>query len=239
MTFWYLEMCAAIAEGDIGRVFEVIKVLRFSFWGAGATNYGNEMLEMACNFLYEFPPALQDAVLNNYLVNTTGLLGHWLELDLLQEHFNFWIKRLFNSKSHSFDSKHLSESVGLNIHGFSAVRDQFPRLFGFKKNDGTHKKADTTNDLNALGVHYRDDKIMEYIPGRNGHVVPNEYTTGFDILAGGKLEEFLERTTRNGHSVQPEHEPVPGDEERLPANPITSGTRGVTNLTQFSIGDSE
>jgi hypothetical protein len=25
MTFWYLEMCAAIAEGDIGRVFEVLK----------------------------------------------------------------------------------------------------------------------------------------------------------------------------------------------------------------------
>jgi hypothetical protein len=55
MTFWYLEMCAAIAEGDIGRVFEVLKVclllsilracmlirmqvLRFSFWGAGSTN---------------------------------------------------------------------------------------------------------------------------------------------------------------------------------------------------------
>ncbi|KAJ6557658.1 hypothetical protein B0H19DRAFT_867149, partial [Mycena capillaripes] len=85
MTFWYLKMCAAIAEGDIGRVFEV---LRFSFWGAGSTNYGNEMLELACNFLYDFPPALQLAVLNNYLANTTGLLGHWLELDLLQEHFN-------------------------------------------------------------------------------------------------------------------------------------------------------
>lgn len=26
VTFWYLELCAATAEGDIGRVFEVIKV---------------------------------------------------------------------------------------------------------------------------------------------------------------------------------------------------------------------
>jgi hypothetical protein len=32
MTFWYLEMCAAIAEGDIGRVFEVLKAcLRLVF----------------------------------------------------------------------------------------------------------------------------------------------------------------------------------------------------------------
>jgi hypothetical protein len=26
ITFWYLEMCAAAAEGDIGRIFEIIKV---------------------------------------------------------------------------------------------------------------------------------------------------------------------------------------------------------------------
>ncbi len=26
ITFWYLELCASIAEGDIGRVFEVLKV---------------------------------------------------------------------------------------------------------------------------------------------------------------------------------------------------------------------
>ncbi|KAJ6503193.1 hypothetical protein C8R47DRAFT_1249402 [Mycena vitilis] len=225
MTFWYLEMCAAVADGDIGRVFEVVKVLRFSFWGAGSTNYGNELLELACNFLYEFPPALQEAILNNYLANTTGLLGHWLELDLLQEHHNFWIKRLFNSKSHSFDSKHLSEAVGLNTHGFSAIRDQFPGQFGFKKNAGTHKKADTTNDLNALGVHYREDQIMQYIPGRNGH--------GSD----GKLAQFLERTTRAGGSVQPENEPVIPEEERLPSNPITSGARGVIHLSQFTVGD--
>ncbi|KAF7334169.1 hypothetical protein MVEN_02323000 [Mycena venus] len=49
----------------------------------------DEEEELACNFLYEFPLALRNAILNNYLVNTTGLLGHWLELDLLQEHYNF------------------------------------------------------------------------------------------------------------------------------------------------------
>ncbi|KAJ7660020.1 hypothetical protein B0H14DRAFT_3701557 [Mycena olivaceomarginata] len=229
MTFWYLEMCAAIAEGDIGRVFEVLKVLRFSFWGAGSTNYGNEMLELACNFLYDFPPALRHAVLNNYLVNTTGLLGHWLELDLLQEHFNFWIKRLFNSKSHNFDSKHLAEAVGLNIHGISFIRDRFPSIFGFRKNQGKHKNADTTNDLNALGFHYRDDRIMQYLPGRNGH-----------ILDGGKLDDFLERTTRNGASVQPENDSdiSQDDEGRLTANPITSGAGGIMDLTQFNLGDS-
>ncbi|KAL1660419.1 hypothetical protein GGF50DRAFT_118975 [Schizophyllum commune] len=85
VTLWYLELCAATAEGDIGRVFEIIKFLRFSFWGAGSTNYGNELFELACNFMAEFPPKLRDAILDNYLVNPSGRPGHWLELDLLQE----------------------------------------------------------------------------------------------------------------------------------------------------------
>ncbi|KAJ6572246.1 hypothetical protein B0H19DRAFT_1231773 [Mycena capillaripes] len=149
-------------------------------------------------------------------------------------------KASFNSKSHDFDSKHLAEAVGLNIHGISSIRDRFPGIFGFKKNQGKHKDADTTNDLNALGVHYRYDRIMQYIPGRNGHVVPNEFYAGFDILDGGKLEEFLERTTRNSASVQPENdaEPLQDDEGRIPANSITSGAGGILDLTQFILGDS-
>ncbi|KAJ6559001.1 hypothetical protein B0H10DRAFT_1651020, partial [Mycena sp. CBHHK59/15] len=88
VTLWYMEISAATAEGDIGRVFEVLKLLRFSFWGAHSTKYGNELLELACNFLYEISEDLITAVLNNYLVNPSGRSGHWFELDLLQEHFN-------------------------------------------------------------------------------------------------------------------------------------------------------
>ncbi|KAJ7747542.1 hypothetical protein B0H16DRAFT_1320335 [Mycena metata] len=110
VTLWYLELCAAIAEGDIGRVFEVIKVCpAILLLGGRSTNYGNELLELACNFLYEWSGDLRWTVLENYLVNPTGRHGYWLELDLLQEHFNFWIKSLFNSKSHDFDGKHLSQ----------------------------------------------------------------------------------------------------------------------------------
>jgi hypothetical protein len=39
---------------------------------------------------------------------------------------------------------------------------------------------------------------MQYLPGHNGHVVSNKFYAGFEILDGGKLDEFLEHTTRNG-----------------------------------------
>ncbi|KAH9931770.1 hypothetical protein B0H21DRAFT_836229, partial [Amylocystis lapponica] len=165
-TFWYREFCESVAEGDIGRTLEVIKLLRFSFWGAGSTNYGNELLEMACNLLKEFPPDLRTALLNNYLVNPSGVPGHWHELDLLQEHFNFWIKRLFNSKSLDFDSKFLKEAVSLNLRGFNTLRDRLTELFGIGKRSGRHTNASIIADLNALGFHYHSHHILRYRRGR-------------------------------------------------------------------------
>ncbi|KAJ3505619.1 hypothetical protein NMY22_g17517 [Coprinellus aureogranulatus] len=180
-TFWYLELCAATAEGDIGRL------LRFSFWGAGSTNYGNEMLELACNFLYEFSEGLKTAIMNNYLVNPSGRLGHWFELDLLQEHFNFWLKRLFNAKSHSFDSRHLSEAVGLNIGGFSLLRDTFPSIFGLRKNKPAHTDPAKHTDINRLGEHYRTDNILIHKSGRTQpYEVINEFGKGYEILELGR-----------------------------------------------------
>ena len=44
---------------------------------------------MAASFLTEYPPPLRIAIMNNYLVNPSGLAGHWHEIDLLQEHFNY------------------------------------------------------------------------------------------------------------------------------------------------------
>ncbi|KAF8150291.1 hypothetical protein K438DRAFT_1779079 [Mycena galopus ATCC 62051] len=142
VTLWYMELCMATAEGDIsflrniGRAhfFSVFStmLLRFSFRGAGSTNYGNELLELTCSFLYKFSADLITTVLNNDLINPSGRIRHWLELDLLQEHFNFWIKCLFNATSHDFDSKHLSEAVGLNIASISKLRETFPGLFGLK-----------------------------------------------------------------------------------------------------------
>lgn len=92
-------------------LIDFFQFLRFSFWGAGCNNYGNELLELACNFLAEFPEDLKKIIFENYLVNPSGRRGHWFELDLLQEHFNFWLKRLFNTKTTSFEAHHLSVNV--------------------------------------------------------------------------------------------------------------------------------
>ncbi|KAJ6544427.1 hypothetical protein B0H19DRAFT_1380669 [Mycena capillaripes] len=237
VTFWYLELCAAIAEGDIGRVFEIIKVLRFSFWGAGSTGYGNELLELACNFLYEWSEDLRLTVLENYLVNPTGKIGHWLELDLLQEHFNFWIKALFNSKSHDFDGKHLSEAVGLNIAGISKLREHFPGLFGLKKNGQKHRDVVAVDDINRLGAHFRQEHILEWESGRDQpYVVGNEFSEGVHTLDSGTLKAFLARTMSGGDVHVNDLESNGEEEEDLePPCPATV-IEGVMDLGKFITG---
>jgi hypothetical protein len=183
--------------------------------------------------LLEFPPALKMAILNSYLVNPSGLRGHWLELDLLQEHFNFWIKRLFNSKSHDFDARHLAEAVSLNISGFSALRDRFLGLFGAKKNSHRHTDASKRDDIDALGVHYRHDKILSFISKRDQvYSVQDEFAAGYDILSGGQLRTFLDRTIGGEFNVDDSSLATENDDERAPANPIIS-LNGVMGIDLF------
>ncbi|KAK7695975.1 hypothetical protein QCA50_000615 [Cerrena zonata] len=237
MTFWYREFCASIAEGDPGRTHEIIKVLRFSFWGAGATNYGNELLELACNFLKEYSSDLKTAHLNNWLVNPSGLPGKWHELDLLQEHFNFWLKRLFQKKTMDFDSNFLKECIGLNLSGFGQLRGTFTQIFELTKISGKHTPANTQNDINRLGRHYREADILSFCPGRKQpYEVPNEFGEGIAKLHDGQLQVFLDRTLHGlGEGIETNNSPnskAEFDEVMPPPNPIIM-ENGMTSLSRF------
>ncbi|KAJ7069168.1 hypothetical protein C8F01DRAFT_1245377 [Mycena amicta] len=213
-------------------------LLRFGFWGAGSTNYGNELLELACNFLYEFPEDLKAAVFNNYLVNPSGRAGSWHEPDLLQEHFNFWIKHLFNSKSHDFDGKHLSEAVGLNIAGISRMRELFPGMFGLKCNGQKHRKADTAHDLNKLGMHYRDDQVLLFRAGRTHMQIPdNDFDGRINKLLDGQLKKFLDRTTHGGpvNNTDDTNFETGTQVAEVPTNPMTV-CDGTMDISEFVMG---
>lgn len=174
------------------------------------------------------------------MVNPTGRIGHWLELDLLQEHFNFWIKALFNSKSHDFDGKHLSEAVGLNIPGISKMRERFPGLFGLKKNGQNHRNIAAIDDINRLGLHFREEHILQWESGRNQpYVVGNEFAEGVSTLSNGTLKNFLARTTSGG-SVQVEGsdgDSDNGEDDGLEQPPCPSTfIEGVLGLGEFITG---
>src|ERR1700753_4042142 len=130
------------------RIFDnFLQVLRFTFWGSRATNYGNELLEHAALFIHVYPKRLREALLNNWLVNTSGETGRWHELDLLQEHLNFWIKVFFNSRNSDFGSSFLQKVVSLNIPGFSQFCTHLQDAMGMTSVSGYHFNPNMRSDI--------------------------------------------------------------------------------------------
>ncbi len=155
--------------------------------------------------MFEFPPSLCTAILNNFLVNPSGRPGHWHELDLLQEHFNFWLKRLFNTKSLDFESSFLREVVGLNLSGFCDMRDFMFEIFGLRGPGKSHTDTDNYADINSLGDHYRRDGVLVFHVGREQpYHVENDYSLGYEKLQNGQLQTFLDRTAADRSSVNDE-----------------------------------
>jgi hypothetical protein len=102
------EFTDSIKAGDSGRIVLVVKLLALSFRGNGRSKYAYEMLHLIHNLTHVWPEPIRYAnfdnfqyvliclyrtiVLNNWLVNPTGNPFSWVEIDLMQEHMNFWIK---------------------------------------------------------------------------------------------------------------------------------------------------
>lgn len=91
-TLILLAFCAAVKAGDTGCMRLIHRFWLFSFWGAGSFNYGLESFFLEQNLRFEWTPAMCDAFLDNWLMNTKGRKNCWVEVDLVQEHQNFWIK---------------------------------------------------------------------------------------------------------------------------------------------------
>ncbi|KAE9393249.1 hypothetical protein BT96DRAFT_829549, partial [Gymnopus androsaceus JB14] len=105
-SFW-IEAAYAIAEGDIGCIWEIMKIFMFIFAGGGNNNYINLLIEMYCLFQYKSSKDLKDAIWNNWLVNVTGELGKWIPNDLLQEHYNQWLENIIKKQGGNFDNDFL------------------------------------------------------------------------------------------------------------------------------------
>jgi hypothetical protein len=140
--------------------------LRFSFWGAGASNYGKELIELAALFIHVFTKEEREALLNNWLVNPSGRSHGWHELDLLQEHLNFWIKVFFNRRNSTFGANFLSSVVTPNITGFSRLRTFLEHLIGISSTTGYHHKPSKVEDIIMLAARHEQDDIFTFHPGR-------------------------------------------------------------------------
>ncbi|KAJ7764572.1 hypothetical protein DFH07DRAFT_867253 [Mycena maculata] len=91
------EFMDSFEAGDSRRIILVVKLLALSFRGNGRSKYAYEMLHLIHNLTHVWPKPIRDIVLNNWLVNPTGNPFSWVEVDLMQEHMNYWIKTIYQA----------------------------------------------------------------------------------------------------------------------------------------------
>ena len=160
-----------------------MKWLQIYFFSVRLTNYGNELLQQAHDFWWNLPTATQMAIFHDYLVNPSGLPGHFHKWDLLQEHLNFWLKQVFNRWKNAFDSCFLREVVSLNIIDLKDLLQSFMGMIGLAKVHLGCTQTDIEADINLLGALYLQESQHLYI---TNHTQTTTCVDGF-VLGGEKL----------------------------------------------------
>ncbi|KAJ7802677.1 hypothetical protein B0H13DRAFT_1931731, partial [Mycena leptocephala] len=82
----------AIKKGDSGRIVLILKQFTFTYRSNGRTKYTHEMLHILHNILNVWSDELRHVILHNWVLNPTSKLDVFVEVNLVQEHLNLWIK---------------------------------------------------------------------------------------------------------------------------------------------------
>ncbi|KAF8173450.1 hypothetical protein BJ912DRAFT_1024853 [Pholiota molesta] len=188
----------AIKSGDSGLVILVLKQWVFSYRGNGRTKYAHEMLHLFHNLTHVWTKNLR----YNWLLNPTGKANAFVEIDLVQEHLNFWIKRVYKAEggSHSWDWLALvSPCVDILRKLATKINAELGAQQGSK-----HTVPDLSNDLATLMEVLKEHNVYEIIHGRNvdaeDHAVPDVISVGLAQLSHGNstnpIAEFNEQFER-------------------------------------------
>ncbi|KAJ7768856.1 hypothetical protein B0H16DRAFT_1307593 [Mycena metata] len=188
------EFTDSIKAGDSGRIVLVLKLLALSFRGNGRSKYAYEMLHLIHNLTHVWPKPICAIVLNNWLVNPTGNPFSWVEVDLMQEHMNFWIKTIYQAHG----SAASWEWLGMVAPCVTALRHLSTSITQILGSDqGTkHEPADLSTDIKLLMKSLAEHDVYK-MKGRvfaegDGSPTPDVIAAGVEQLADSSSNPLVE-----------------------------------------------
>ncbi|EJD47860.1 hypothetical protein AURDEDRAFT_30600, partial [Auricularia subglabra TFB-10046 SS5] len=199
-----------VKGGRSGHLVLTIKALLLSFKGGGHPKYAIEMLHLLHNILHVWPKALRDLVLNNWLVNPTGTPDGFVSLDLMQEHLNFWIKRVYAAHGSNASWDWLAK-ISPCIDLLRKLANHMNAMLGSRQGK-KHCPADLARDIDLLLESLTDHGVYIKKPGRrvdaDDSPTVDLTTRGLEMLTNGAkstLGEFNETfaTLQRRNKVRP------------------------------------
>lgn len=148
---------------------------------------------MFCKVEYEFPGSLRTALFNNWLVNLSGRKDGFIELDLMQEHFNLWLEELAQYKGKEFSDPWYRLVISMHVHHFLRLKEEMEKMVALVPRRKGHTEPHLDNEFREVLRAFRERDIHRFHPGRDlGLRSPDHFAEGVLELRKGKLAGFLE-----------------------------------------------
>ncbi|KAJ7725278.1 hypothetical protein DFH07DRAFT_783025 [Mycena maculata] len=191
---WWIIADHAVPDGEIGRIWEIMKIWIFSFCGSANRNYTNYLLETYCLHRYEASKDFSNAIFNNSLINPHG--RRYIECDWIQEDYNKWLEEMVERKGGDFDDHFYRHTLAPNVMEFLHMKSNMESSFKLKPRGKTHGAPHLQNEFQQLLRMHKEDQRHLYRPGRTmGHASINFYAQGNEKLEESQIDKFIREST--------------------------------------------
>ncbi|KAJ7206570.1 hypothetical protein GGX14DRAFT_568125 [Mycena pura] len=174
------EFADAIKAGDSGRIVLILKLFAFTYRGNGRTKYAHEMLHVLHNIVNVWSDGLRHTILHNWLLCPTNKTNAFVEVDLVQEHLNLWIKRIYKADgdAHSWD---WLAFVSPCVDVLRRLATSMNRDLGSRQGN-KHTIPDFDNDIHCLMASLTEHEV--YVQ-KEGRVLDDDEMPAPDVLSAG------------------------------------------------------
>ncbi|KAK6988318.1 hypothetical protein R3P38DRAFT_3332094 [Favolaschia claudopus] len=194
----FREAAAATAQGDVGRVWEALKIMVFTFAGSTHSKYMGYLLEMICDLEFESNPYLKDATFLSMVVNPTGEEGLFKACDIFQEYLNACTEPIVQRKDAEYGSDLIRNIWARNIKDIHDLKKEYRKGLELTKRGGKHATPHERPEVKILLETYKREELHNRRPERTykDQRDVNDFERGLKHLAGGALSKWATRTTR-------------------------------------------
>ncbi|KAJ7727279.1 hypothetical protein DFH07DRAFT_757734 [Mycena maculata] len=174
------EFADTIKAGDSGRVILILKLFAFTYRGNGRSKYAHEMLHVLHNIVNVWSDGLRHTILHNWLLCPTNKANAFVEVDLVQEHLNLWIKKIYKADgdTHSWDwLAFVSPCVDILCRLATLINRNLGSRQGNK-----HTIPDLDKDIHSLMASLTEHEV--YVK-KDGRVLDDDEMSAPDVLSVG------------------------------------------------------
>ncbi|KAJ7148219.1 hypothetical protein C8R46DRAFT_1167204 [Mycena filopes] len=157
----------SIKAGDVGMVVNILAHWMVMFRGTGSMpKYADALFELVNN-LKRWPAALRCVGFILYLLLLIGKIMAFKEIDLLQEHQNFWAKVIYNARGSNRSWDWLS-MITVVIFNLRDVMRNVQAQFKIPHHGISHTSPNAAEDIARLQGWLESNKLQSYVKERPG-----------------------------------------------------------------------